>query len=101
MFEDRVYHWFVSTYAYFNTSDSLVAALDAIRKRHPREPKLLVNVWRVPGRNVGTHYKVSFYAPQIEGAMFCGTTTLSEKYVVSAEGGIMSREEAYAERGVS
>lgn len=99
--EDQVYHWFVSTYAYWRTSDSLVKALDAIRKCHPREPKLLINVWRVPGRNIGSHYNIIFYSPQVKGALYCGTTTTNEDYVVSSEGGAIPHAEAYAERGVS
>ena len=83
------YHWFVTNARSWVTSDSLLVALARLTTfmTKPRErDEMPVSVWRVPGRDKETYYDVTFYTPQIEGAVFVGTSMPNEHWLMTENG---------------
>jgi hypothetical protein len=68
------YHFLVTTAAYWKTHDSLLTALEDIRRED--DVAICANMWRIPGSAKGTAYEINFYVPQIEGAVFLGSTPI-------------------------
>lgn len=92
------YHWFVSNSFYWSASDSLLSAIYRLLDLSRLLPTNVyaatpINVWRVPGRNAGTHYGVEFYTPQIEGAVFVGTTRPGEGHLMTDNGPVKMKGE--------
>lgn len=68
------YHWFVANSLYWHTDDRLHVAIQALLSYGGIDDQYAV--WRVPGTNADTRYKINFYTPQIEGAELVGVVNV-------------------------
>ena len=67
------YHWFVADSQNWHTDDRLFMAISGLLEYGGLDDQY--SIWRVPGSNADTRYKINFYTPQIRGATLVGVSS--------------------------